>query len=231
MIILRARMPRHARIAPGGIVYHCLNRGNGRSALFRKPADYDAFERVLAEAMQRFPTRLLAYCLMPNHWHMVLWPDADGQMTRFLRWLTMTHSQRLHAHRGTAGTGHVYQGRFKSFPVQRDDRHLLSVLRYVERNALRASLVTRAQDWRWCSLRRRAAGDAERLLSDWPIDAPANWTALVNRPQSQAEIDALHRSIARGTPYGSEAWQLRTAKQLALQYTLRPRGRPVKATK
>ena len=94
---MRCSMPRRARIAPGEIIYHVLNRANGRSQLFDKPEDYAAFERIMVAAMRRSPIRLLAYCLMPNHWHMVLWPKKDGEMTEFLRWLTLTHSQRLHA--------------------------------------------------------------------------------------------------------------------------------------
>ena len=157
-------MPRRARIAPSEIVYHVLNRANGRNELFQKPEDYSAFERIMIQAMDRSPIRLLAYCLMPNHWHMVLWPSKDGEMTEFVRWVTLTHSQRLHAHRHTTGYGHIYQGRFKSFAVEQDES-LLKVLRYVERNALRANLVGRAQDWRWCSLWRRLNGDRESLLS------------------------------------------------------------------
>jgi putative transposase len=221
-------MPRHARVAPAGAVLHCLNRGNGRSDLFEKPEDFAAFERLLLEAMRRFPVRLLAYCLMHNHWHLVLWPEHDGEVTAFLRWLTMTHSQRLHAHRHTTGSGHVYQGRFKSFPVQPDDEHLLAVIRYVERNALRAGLVERAQDWRWCSLWRRLNGDEGTVLSDWPIDVPEDWTRRVNRAQSDKEVEALRRSVRRGTPYGAERWQARTAGKLGLGHTLRPRGRPRK---
>lgn len=113
-------LPRRARIAPGEIIYHALNRANGRSQLFDKPEDYAAFERIMVAAMRRSPIRLLAYCLMPNHWHMVLWPKKDGEMTEFLRWLSLTHSQRLHAHRHTTGYGHICQGRFKSFPVEQD---------------------------------------------------------------------------------------------------------------
>ena len=124
----------------------------------------------MISAMHRTPIRLLAYCLMPNHWHMVLWPRKDGEITQFLRWLTITHRQRRHANRHTTGYGH--QGRFKSFPIERDES-LLNVMRYVERNALRANLVERAQDWRWCSLWRRLNGDRESLLSSWPLDAPA----------------------------------------------------------
>lgn len=220
-------MPRHARLAPGGIGYHALNRGNGRDTLFDKPEDYSAFERIMTQAMDRCPIRLLAYCLMPNHWHMVLWPKKEGEMTEFLRWLTLTHSQRLHAHRHTTGWGHIYQGRFKSFPIEQDE-HLIVVLRYVERNALRAKLVERAQNWRWCSLWRRLNGDGESLLSDWPIDMPKDWVAWVNKAQSAAELEAVRRSVNRGTPYGSDAWQLRVAKKLRLEFTLRPRGRPRK---
>ena len=130
-------MGRPLRIAEPGLVYHALNRGNGRRTLFFKDEDYRAFERVLHEAHARTPVRLLAYCLMPNHWHFVLWPERPRELSRFLGWLTLTHAQRWHAHYHNAGSGHLYQGRFKSFPIQEDD-HLLTVCRYVERNALRA---------------------------------------------------------------------------------------------
>src|SRR5947207_1789792 len=152
-------MPRRPRVAPGGYVYHALNRAVARLPLFQNNGDYEAFERVVDEALARHPIRLLAYCLMPNHWHFVLWPEKDGELTAFLRWLTHTHTQRWHAHYHTAGTGHLYQGRFKSFPIEEDD-HLLTVCRYVERNALRAGLVRRAEDWRWSSLGHRHAADA-----------------------------------------------------------------------
>src|ERR1700758_3734011 len=164
-------MPRQARSAPGGYVYHALNRGVARLPLFEKDGDYEAFERVLGEALLEHPTRVLGYCLMRNHWPFVLWPAADGELTAFLRWLTHTHTQRYHAHYHTAGTGHLYQGRFKSFPVQ-EDEHLFTVCRYTERNALRANLVARAQDWRWCSLWRRCHFADREVLSDWPIAIP-----------------------------------------------------------
>ena len=171
--------------------------------------------------------RLLAYCLMPNHFHLLLWPREDGDLSRFMRWLTMTHTQRWHAHRRTAGTGHLYQGRFKSFPVQSDE-HFLTVCRYVERNALRAGLVERAEDWRWGSLwARRAKDDADRpVLTPWPIDRPRDWTSRVNRPFGPKEEEAVRRSIQRGQPFGSESWQAEVAARLGLESVLRPRGRP-----
>ena len=169
----------------------------------------------MISAMDRAPTRLLAYCLMPNHWHMVLWPRKDGEMIQFLRWLTITHSQRLHAHRHTTGYGHIEQ-----------DESLLNVLRYVERNALRAKLVEPAQDWRWCSLWRRLNGDRESLLSSWPLDTPADWIDWVNGAQTAGELDALRKSVNRGTPYGSKDWAMRIANVLRLEFTLHPCGRP-----
>jgi len=222
-------MPRRPRNAPGGLVYHALNRAVARLPLFEKPADYDAFERVLALALHKHPTRLLGYCLMPNHWHLVVWPRRDGELTAFVRWLTHTHTMRWHAHYHTQGTGHLYQGRFKSFPVETDD-HLYTLLRYVERNALRAGLVKKAENWRWSSLGKRRLQD-ERilpLLHPWPIPLPGDWAKRVNRPQTEAELEAVRRCVVRGSPLGNTAWQERTARRLGLEYTLRPRGRPKK---
>ena len=140
-------MPRTARLAPGGIVYHVLNRANGRLRLFKKDEDFEGFERVLLEAHRRVPIRILSWCLMSNHWHFVLWPKSDGELTRFMRWLTLTHAQRWKHSHDAVGHGHLYQGRFKSFPIEQDE-HLLTVLRYVERNPVRAGAAKRAENWR-----------------------------------------------------------------------------------
>jgi putative transposase len=161
-------MGRPHRAAEGGFVYHVLNRANARLSIFDDDGDYEAFERVLLQAVERTETRLLAYCLMPNHWHLVVWPWEDGELSRFVGWLTLTHTQRWHAHRHSAGCGHVYQGRFKSFPIQQDE-HLYSVGRYVERNALRANLV-RAEQWRWGSLFRWQRSSAVDYLK--PLSTP-----------------------------------------------------------
>jgi putative transposase len=223
-------MSRRARVAPGGLVYHALNRAAARLPLFHKAADYAVFERVMAEAMKLHPTRLLAYCLMPNHWHLVLWPRVDGELSAFVGWLSLTHAMRYRTHYHDAGAGHLYQQRYKSFPVQ-EDAHFLKVARYVERNALRANLVQRAQDWRWGSLWRRlhAAGEPDSLLHPWPVEEPSGWVEMVNEPQTEAELDALRRSARRGTPYGEEPWQRQTAARLGLGHTMRPLGRPRKS--
>jgi putative transposase len=222
-------MPRIARQAPAGFVYHALNRAVARLPLFQKPEDYEAFEDVVAEARKRVPIEILSYCVMPNHWHFVLRPQEDGELTAFLRWLAHTHTMRWHAHYRTSGTGHLYQGRFKAFPVE-DDEHFYTLVRYVERNALRAGLVARAEEWRWSSLWRHVSGDAEArsLLSRWPLPRPRNWVDLVNAPQTEAELEAIRRAVRRSSPFGAPKWQERTARRLGLESTLRPQGRPRK---
>lgn len=222
-------MPRSARVAPAGVVFHVLNRGVGRMRLFDDAADYEAFERVLEETLVVRPMRLCAYCIMPNHWHMALWPRDDGDLAAFMQRLTITHARRWQEHRRLVGTGHIYQGRYKSFPVQSDE-HFLAVCRYVERNALRAELVDRAEAWRWSSLWRRRHGDGESaaILSEWPVARPRDWLSQVNRSQTESEMEALRQCVARGRPFGEDAWVTRTIKRLGLESTMRPRGRPRK---
>jgi putative transposase len=211
----------------GGYVYHVLNRAVGRAALFEKAGDYLAFERVLEEARQQVPMRLLAFCVMPNHWHLVVWPLEDGDLSEYMRWLTVTHTQRWHAAHHTSGTGALYQGRFKSFPVQTDE-HLLAVCRYVERNAVRANLAAEAEAWRWGSPWERSTRTPRVTLDEWPVPPPRDWGELVNRPQTDGELQALRRAVVRGAPFGGADWRLRTAKELSLESTLRPQGRPRK---
>ena len=193
-------MPRAARQTPGGYVYHVLNRGVGRRTLFEKNGDYEAFERVLAKTLAKHRgVRLLTYCVMPNHWHLVLWPKGDDDLGPFMQRLTLTHTRRWQEHRHCHSSGPVYQGRYKSFPIQRD-AHLWTVLRYVERNALRAKLSRRAEDWRWCGLwvRRKENADQRRMLSQWPVPEPRGWLRTVNAAGSEKELEALRSSVNRG---------------------------------
>jgi putative transposase len=188
-----------------------------------------AFLRVLAQTQARVPLRLLAFCLMPNHWHLLLWPQADDELSCFMHWLTLTHTQRWLAHYHCVGSGHLYQGRFKSFPVA-EDEHLLTVGRYVERNAFRAGLSPTAEAWRWGSLWLRRHPDAgEGLeLSAWPVSLPDDWVRGVNEPQTDAELRAVRQCVQRGRPYGEEPWVQDTVARLQLGSTLRPQGRPRK---
>lgn len=222
-------MPRIIRAAAGNTVYHVLNRANGRATIFNKQKDYEAFEKILVEAKERYPMRILAYCIMPNHWHFILYPHKGSELSQFMRWITLTHTQRWHTHYKSVGYGHLYQGRFKSFPVQKDE-HFLQVVRYAERNALRAKLVRYAQDWRWSSSWRREYGtlNDQKLLSKWPVPKPSNYLDWLNtaQPHEEERLQKIRYFISRSRPYGSEKWTEKTVKKLGLESTLKPHGRP-----
>lgn len=221
-------MPRRPRVATGNYVYHVLNRASRRDRIFETDDDYLAFLKVLQQARSKANCRLLSFCVMPNHWHLVLWPKGDNDLSEYMRWLTVTHTQRWHAFHGTSGTGPLYQGRFKSFPIQADD-HFYTVCRYVERNPLKANLVRKAENWRWSSLWQNVNPPGAVTLDRWPIVVPKDWLAIVNRAQTEAEVAAIQKAINRGCPFGGERWASTTAKRLQLESTLRPRGRPKKS--
>jgi putative transposase len=207
-------------------VYHVFNRANGRLRIFKKSDDFSAFERILAEGVERFAMRLPGYCLMGNHWHFLLWPRNDNDLSVFMQWVTMTHSQRWHAAHGTAGMGHLYQGRFKSFPVQ-SSWHYLTVLRYIESNPMRAGLVESSRNWEWSSLAIRQGIEKEGLvLHAGPVPLPDNWLGLVDILPNEMDLEKLELCLRRGSPYGESSWVAQAADQLDLASALRPRGRP-----
>ena len=208
-------------------MFHVLNRGVGRMKIFRHQRDFDAFQRVLGETLRVAPMRICAFCWMSNHWHFVLWPEKDGDLSRFMQRMANMHTQRWQRAKLRVGYGHLYQGRFKSFPIETDE-HFYRVARYVERNALRAGVVERAEDWRWGSLHRRVHGASPPLLSEWPLPEPVDWVEQVNSPQTEAELEGIRRCVNRGSPYGTNAWTEAAAERLGLQSTLHRRGRPRK---
>jgi len=218
-------MPRTARASVGGVCYHVLNRGNGRARVFHDADDYDAFVTLLRKACARVPMRLVGHCVMPNHFHLVVWPFKDGDLSVWMQWLLTTHD---HGYRKRyRGSGHVWQGRFKAFPIE-EDEHLLRVLRYVERNPLRANLVARAEQWEWSSLPVWLSPPEWPWLDPGPVPRPSYWLDLVQMPHTEAELVALRNSVERGAPYGSPEWMERTAKRLGLESSLNGSGRPRK---
>jgi putative transposase len=223
-------MARKPRVSLGNICYHVLNRGNGRKTVFHKDGDYAAFLKLMKQASERIPMRLLSYCLLPNHFHLVLWPENDGDLSKWMQWLTTAHVRRYHRHYDSSG--HVWQGRFKSFPIQ-SDNHLLTVMRYVERNPVRAVSipVRKAQNWMWSSIGTPPNGTLIPIVAAGPVPRRKDWLDWVNRPLNETERDALRMCIARGQPFGEEKWKLRTAKKLGIESSLRPRGRPRKNSK
>lgn len=206
------------------MVFHVMNRGVRRARLFDSDDDYQTCLVVLAAALLRHPAHLLAYCLMPNHFHLVVLPTQDGQMSRLMHWFTGTHSRRWHWQRGTTGTGAVYQGRFKAFPVQTDG-HFLTVCRYVERNALRAGLVHRAEAWPWSSLADRSRSLQMLRLSPWPVERPSDWEDQVNQAVKTADMASVRKALAQGVPFGTTEWSERVAATLGIRPTVRDYAR------
>ena len=220
-------MPRVKRTDIGEYVYHIINRANARVQIFDSDKDYQLFEIILEEAVEKFDMRLLSYCIMPNHWHLVLYPKNDGDLARFMGWLTNTHTRRWHTEKGTIGQGHLYQGRYKSFLCQ-DGNHFLTLARYVERNARRANLVKKAENWKWSSVWRRENGaiKQKKLLSTWPVSAPRDYLNWLNQTQTEGDEEAIKKSITKGSPYGDDSWVKSVIKRFSLEQTLRKVGRP-----
>jgi len=219
-------MPRPPRLLFANQCYHILNRANRRAEIFHEPADFAAFTALMVRAQERVNLPVLAACLMPNHVHLVVRPTGDDDIARWTRWLFTTHVRHYHEKYGT--TGRLWQGRYKSFLIQ-DDHYLLSVLRYVERNAQRAKLVARAEEWRWSSLNWRSARAAPLALSAPPLELPPYWSEFVNQPQTSAEVEAIRTSVNRQRPFGDPDWVERRAKEAGLGQSLISVGRPRKS--
>lgn len=216
-------MPRLARGLVDGFVYHVLNRGNGRQQVFHQDKEYKAFIELMTEAKTMYDVKMLAYCLMPNHFHLLLQPDKAEELSKCMQWLMTSHVRRHHRSHGTSG--HIWQGRFKSFIVQQNN-HLLTATRYIEGNPVRARLVKSAKDWQWSSHRERFKESS--LISSLPIELPDNWTEYVDKPVTGKELERLQQSVLRQSPYGAEKWVSETCKELGLESTIREKGRPRK---
>lgn len=220
-------MPRQARVSVADTIYHVINRANGRVQIFNSDADYKHFEALLLEAKELTGMRILAYCIMPNHFHLVLHPRTYNDLVTFMGWPTSTHVRQYRTRTESIGYGHLYQDRYKSFPVETNE-YAATVIRYVEQNPLRAKLVQRAEGWQWSSLWRREKGSVEqkKLLDPMPIDLPTEYLEMVNDYTPAEKLDALRYSVNKGKPYGSGDWVEDTVEQFGLAYTLRGPGRP-----
>lgn len=212
-------MPRIPRGLAAGYAYHVINRGNGRSEVFHKSQDYDAFLELLAAAKTRHRVRILCFCLMPNHFHLVLQPADQNTLSKFMQWLLTSHVRRYHRH--YQSSGHIWQGRFKSFPIQRDE-HLLTVLRYVVQNPVRAGLTRSPDEWPWSSLRRK------NLTDPLPIELPEESLQGMDEILTDHDVSAVRECVNRQRPFGPPQWQRQIAEHFGLEPTLRPRGRPKK---
>lgn len=215
-------MPRVARGLADGLIYHIINRGNGNQQVFHTEGDYCAFAELMADASERYPVKVLAWCIMPNHFHLLVSPERADDLSRWMQWFMTSHVRRYH--RCYNSCGHIWQGRYRSFIVQ-EDSNVLAVMRYIEGNPVRAHIVPSARDWNWSSHRGRT-GIAESYVGKTPIELPADWTDYVDQPLTEGELGRLQTSVQRQTPFGSPPWQMRICGELGLESTLKPKGRP-----
>jgi putative transposase len=222
-------MSRAPRVDVGNVIYHIINRANGRHTLFHKPEDYKHLEELLQLAKERTDVAVLGYIVMPNHWHLVVRPKENGDLSTFMQWLTLTHTQQYHARKRTIGHGHLYQGRYKSFIIE-DDKYLLTVIKYIERNPVRARLCKKVEEWQWGSGYRRLEGIAKEkaLLTELPTDVPRNYREWVNTPDKENDLKELRISVNKGKPFGTMNWAEHMIKRFGLELTTRGRGRPKK---
>lgn len=218
-------MARQRRVSPDGFVQHVLNRGDHRETVFHKPADFRAFLALIAEAAFRVPMRILAYCIMRNHFHLVVWPYQGIDLPAYMQLLMNLHIQRYLRHNPPGSPGHIYQGRYTNALIEGDDS-LLRVMRYVEANALDAGLVHRAEQYKWSSASPHSSDPGRPTLVDGPLARPSDWLTFVNSTASSEEVTRIQQSARRGAPYGSEEWTKHVVRRYDLEHTIRPRGRP-----
>ena len=220
-------MARQPRLDIASQIFHIINRSNARWNIFKSAQDFHGVLKSLTETLELISIDIFAFCLMSNHWHFVIRPKGNGDMGRFFGKFTQKATQRWHAKHGTVGTGHLFQGRFKSFLVEKDN-YFLQLVKYVEANALRAGLVKKAEDWQWSSLylRNNNPEFAKQILSPWPIDMPKNYISLVNQPLSKFYLNTIRGSVEKSRPLGSEGWVKQQVNKYDLGYTLREPGRP-----
>jgi putative transposase len=227
-------MGRLPRAIDEGLIYHALNRGNNRADVFIGDGDREAFLEALKQTQVRYPFKLLGYCLMTNHFHLLLQPQPGQSISRILQSLTVAHTWRYH--KRYSSSGHVWQGRFKS-PVIQDGKHLLVVLRYIEANPLRAAIVTDPGEYKWSSFQHHGMGRADALLSTFPewehlgstqSQRRRHWRQKVRASQREAELTAIRTSLRSGRPLGEAAWVERVSDRLGIDPRPRPRGRPPK---
>lgn len=188
-------MPTRPSADHSGPTYHVVNRAVFGQLLYENFGEYLAYVRLMAHVLHPSPIELFAFCLMPNHVHLLLRTPTEADLSAFMQRLTMTHALRLRGWRGTRGRGAVYQGRFKASLVA-NETYFFRAVRYVERNPVRAGIVERAEDWMWSSASPTAILQGVRLAR-WPLPRPRNWQAYVNDVEPRADLDFMRLRVQR----------------------------------
>jgi putative transposase len=218
-------MPRIARGLADNQIYHVINRGNRRETIFHDSYDYDKFLKLIKEAKDLYQIKIYAYCLMPNHYHLVIYTKVAESLSLSMHKINSSYVRYYNQRYKVSG--HLWQGRYKSFIVQ-EEAYLLTLLRYVEANPLRAKIVKDCIAYKYSSAKIRIEEIEDSILDGSPINLPENWNEYINNKESKSNLGAIKNSLDRQAPLGDENWCYRVSKKYGLESTITPRGRPMK---
>jgi putative transposase len=220
-------MPRSARLVVPTVPHHVTHRGNDKQRTFFHDGDYRLYKKYLAAACEGTATALWAWCLMPNHVHLILVPGSEGGLGAVMRRTQGRYTRAINAREGRVG--HLWQARFASFVM--DESYLLACARYVELNPVRAGLAARPEDWPWSSARAHLAGSADGLTDPAPLlERWPDWRAILEYPLEEEVREAIRARERSGRPLGGERFVALHRKPATTPGPGRHRGRPRKST-
>jgi putative transposase len=220
-------MARIARVVVPGIPHHVTQRGNRRQTTFFRDDDYREYIDFMAEFLTKFGVEVWAYCLMPNHVHLLAVPSDEEGLRRGIGEAHRRYTRRINLRKGWVG--HLWQGRFASFPM--DQAHLPAAIRHIERNPVRAGIVPRAGDYLWSSATAHLARRDDPLVKASPaLDVIADWEAFLGEPEKPEQIDDFRRHERTGRPMGGRAFIAEVEAFLGRDLTPHKAGRPPKAS-
>ncbi|PHR53871.1 MAG: transposase [Arcobacter sp.] len=217
-------MPRVARALADDQIYHIINRGNRREKIFHDEYDFTKILELFSKAKDRFRIKIYAYCLMDNHYHLVLYTEYGKSLSECMQWIGTSYVRYYNKRYKTSG--HLWQGRYKSFIVQKES-YFISLIKYVEANPLRANIVKDASEYKYSSLIQRDRKE-QNLLDALPVEIPSNWIDFVNDVEKESDIEIIRNSINRQAPLGEQGWQEIMCERYGIESSIRARGRPKK---
>lgn len=225
-------MARLARVVVPGMPHHITQRGNRKMQTFFSKDDYRIYLSLMAEWCRQYNVKIWAYCLMPNHVHLIVVPDSECGLCRAIGEAHRRYTLRVNSREGWQG--HLWQGRFASFVM--DESHLISAARYIERNPVEASLVSSAADWPWSSAAGHISGRGDAVAEgDWLTERTAGWVCTWQehlQDHDEAEfVSAMQRHENTGRPIGDKGFLKRLEHQIGRKLLPAKRGRPRKTKK
>lgn len=221
-------MPRTARIVVPNLPYHITQRGNYRQDVFEDDEDRVSYLSWINDYSKKYKLSIVAYCLMDNHVHFIVIPRDDFSLAKVFSISHMRYSQYFNKKK--KASGHLWQGRFYSCVM--DDDYLVTSLRYVERNPVRAGIVRKPWQWKWSSAgehvgQRKGIIDIEKITT--LIDTShEEWKGYIDLAENKEEVENIRKHTLLGRPLGTKDFIAKLGKRLGRVLSVLPRGRPKK---